>query len=258
MQRLSTILSGLIATSIASQAALIAHYDFADGDRYDNEVGSNYTLTETSNGATVITTTVEGAVSFPGEAGEAERDFLATPGPGGAAAFTVSIWFKTDTVNQGGFQGIFSNLTPNAPGNFSWQLDVNSGTLRLVSATAGFGSLTNSGAGEPQIQTNLWHHVVVRKTAAGGSELWFGSEDDALELVGSGALNPGGLQNFRLGINRNNDSLYAMEMANVKIYDDAGISLTTLNGEGPQLIPEPSTSLLGLLSLGLVLRRKRV
>lgn len=256
MHKASVALGTLLLTSVYSQGALTAHYDFADGDRYDNEVSAAFTLTETSNGTNVITTTPEGAVNFPGETG-AERDFLATPGPGGAASFTVSIWFKTNTVNQGGFQGIFSNLTPNAPNNFSWQLDVNNGTLRIVAATTGFGSLTNAEDGEPGIQAGIWNHVIARKTSSGGAELWLGSENTAPELVGSGTINPGGLQNFRLGVNRNNDSLYAMEMANVKIYDDANVSLTDLNGEGPQLIPEPSTSFLGLFALCFAFHRKR-
>lgn len=67
MHKASVALGTLLLTSVYCQGALIAHYDFADGDRYDNEVSAAFTLTETSNGTNVITTTPEGAVNFPGE-----------------------------------------------------------------------------------------------------------------------------------------------------------------------------------------------
>ncbi len=249
--------TAFLCSAIAAPAALIAHYDFTDGDLTDNEVGPAETLTVVNNGATQLSITSEGAALFPGE-GTADADYLQVDRSGaGAGQFTISMWFKTETVNQGSFQGLFSNNTANVAGNFSFQIDVNNGTLRLVSATSTFGSVTNAEAGEPQIQAGIWNHVVARKTAAGGAELWLGSDGNALELVGSSAINPGGLQWFRLGVNRNSDSLYAMEMANVKIYDDAGVSLTDLNNEGPQLVPEPGTSLLCLLALPGILRRRR-
>ena len=48
-----------------------------------------------------------------------------------------------------------------------------------------------------------------------------------------------------------------MEMANVKFLDDAGVSLTDLNSEGPQLVPEPGTCLFSLLALRAILRPRR-
>lgn len=250
-------LSTLLAMVAPTQAVLLAHYDFTDGILTDNELGAAETLTLVTNGPSTITVTAEGAALFPGE-GTAEADYLQVDRAGaGSPQFTVSMWFRTDTINQGGFQGLFSNNVVNAANNFSWQLDVNNGVLRLISAQTGFGELSNAGPGEPQIETGVWHQVVARKTAAGGGELWFGSEGTPLQLIGSTAVNPGGLQWFRLGVNRNSDNLYNMEMANVKIYNDANISLVDLNSEGPQLIPEPSTSLLGLLALPMLFRRKR-
>ena len=251
------MVSSLLGTVISAQAALLAHYDFTDGDLTDNEVGAPFTLNKVVNGTDDLTITTEGAASFPGDDGDAVEDYLQVAGPGGVGSFTVSLWFKPPTVNQGGFQGIFSNLNVNSANNFSWQLDVNSGTLRFISATTGFTSLTNGTVGQQAIQANEWNHVIVRKTSAGGAELWLGTEGTALELLGSNATNPGGLQQFRLGVNRNSDSFYEMEMANVKIYNDASVSLTTLNSEGPQLVPEPSIGLFALLSLPILLRRRR-
>lgn len=54
------------------------------------------------------------------------------------------------------------------------------------------------------------------------------SPDGAANLVGSNTVNPGGLQNFRLGVNRNTDSLFAMDMGNVKIYTDSTVSIDDL------------------------------
>jgi hypothetical protein len=247
-----------LAIALPANAALLAHYDFTDGDLTDNEVGPAETLSLVNNGSNLITTTAEGAAVFPGEAA-GDRDYLEVERGAGAGAFTVSIWFKTDTINQGGFQGIFSNNIANAVDNFSWQIDVNNGVLRFVSATTGFGSITNAEAGEPQIQTGVWNHVVARKTGGSAADFWLGTESTPLQSLGTANLNPGGLQWFRLGVNRNSDSLYAMEMANVKIYDDVNVSLTALNNEGPQLlaIPEPSTVLLAALVLPAFLRRRR-
>ena len=244
----------LLSLGGAADAAFIAHYDFTDGDLTDNEVGGSYTLNKVVNGADSLFITPQGAASFPGLDG-GEKDYLETTGPGGAGSFTVSFWFKTDQVSQGNFQGLFSNNTVNSPNNFSWQVDVQSGTLRLVSATTGFTPITNAEGGEPQIQADVWQHVVVRKINDNG-ELFFGTEG-SLTSVGSTALNPGGLQFFRLGVNRNTDSLYRMEMANVKIYTDAQISLDALNSEGPQLVPEPTSALIGLGLGGLLLARRR-
>ncbi len=258
MTRTLTITT-LVGLALPIQAALLAHYDFTDGILTNNEVGPAETLTLINQGANIITTTPQGSASFPGETG-ADADYLELDRSGaGAGAFTVSIWFKTGTVDQGSFQGIFSNNVVNNPNNFSWQIDVNGGIVRLVSATSGFPAITNGDAGEPAIIPDVWNQIVARKTGGSTADLWLGTETTPLQSLGTANMNPGGLQYFRLGVNRNSDSLYEMEMANVKIYDDANVSLTDLNAEGPQLlaVPEPTTGLLVLLSLPLLLRRKK-
>ncbi|BDS08990.1 hypothetical protein NT6N_40300 [Oceaniferula spumae] len=239
---------------ISASAALLAHYDFTDGDILDDEQG-NYALTEVAPGTGNVGINPDGSASFPGN-GAANGAHLEVVGPGGSANFTVSLWVRTDSWSQGGFQGIFSNLNASTAGNFSWQIDVNSGTLRVVSATANFEIISTDATG---FATDTWHHIVLRKTPA-GTELFATELGDVggPNSLGTNDDNPGGLQNFRLGTNRNTDSFFRMDMSNVKIYDDADTPIATLFAEGPQLVPEPSsTALLGLGVLGFVLRRRR-
>ena len=246
-----SLTGSLLVMSTAADAALLAHYDFTDSNLLDNEVGAAFTLTKVVTGADTLTITPEGAASFPGFDG-GEKDYLQVAGPGGKPNWTVSFWIKTDTVNQGGFQGLFTNAASSTAAN-SWQIDVNNGTLRLVGIDLGAG-VTNAEGGEPQLQAGVWHHVVARKTTSGSASAELFLDNQSLGTV---AANPGGLQNFRLGANRNTDKLYKFEMANVKIYDDVSVAIATLNGEGPQLVPEPgSLALLGLGGLLLARRRR--
>lgn len=254
MKKLNLIplaLTSLLVPSMAS-AALIAHYDFADGDLLDDEQGV-YTLANANNTSGTVTANPDGSAAFSGNDG-----WLSATGPGGATDFTVSFWMRTDDWTQGNFQGLFSNEISSAAA-FSWQIDVSGGTMRLVSATSGFAALTTDASG---FAVDTWHHIVLRKSTVSGiitTEL-FATEIGAAgpNSLGTNDDNPGGLQNFRLGTNRNDDSLFRMDMANVKVYNDANATIASLFAEGPQTIPEPSsTALLGLGTLGLMLRRRR-
>jgi hypothetical protein len=97
-------------------AALIAHYDFTDGDVTDNEVGSSYGLTNQGG----VTLNADGSAHFGGD--ESNPTYLEAKGLGVAAVpeFTLSFWFKTTQFNQGRYQGIFST-TPAASESGSWQ-----------------------------------------------------------------------------------------------------------------------------------------
>lgn len=258
MSAFPRILIGLcsLLTTPAAPAALIAQYVFTDGNLLDNDANPGVDdLTLTTGGPSTVTISPAGAAVFPGDDAPGDQDYLEVERGLGAGAFTVSFWFRTSQVDQGSFQGLLSNNNTNTAGNFSWQVDVHSGTLRLVSATANFGALTNGEAGEPPITADTWHHVVARKTGGGG-QLWFGTQGD-LQLVGSSTENPGGLQFYRLGVNRNSDSLYAMEMANIQVWDDDNVSLDSLNTEGPLLVPEPGAAFLSLLATVLLFPRRR-
>lgn len=80
-----------------------------------------------------------------------------------------------------------------------------------------------------------WDTIVIRKNGGDG-DIWL----NGVQVVASFGINPGGLQNFRLGTNRNTDRFYHFEADWFRIYD---------THEDPQVIPEPSIAV--LLALGL-------
>ncbi|MGB0775451.1 MAG: LamG-like jellyroll fold domain-containing protein, partial [Akkermansiaceae bacterium] len=241
------------ALLVPAQAALIAHYDFADGNLLDDEQGT-YTLTEVTNGTANVSLDSGGYATFPGNDTTNEAHLQVT-GPGGAGTFTVSLWVRTDDWTQGSFQGIFSNNSGGSGASFSWQLDSSGGNIR-VRSSSGVSSIDYATS---NLSSDTWYNFIVRKTGA-GTELWITEQGagTAVKVAEDVDTAPGGLQNFRLGANRGDDSFFRMDMANVKIYDDASVSLNTLLAEGPQLVPEPSSAaLLGLGGLALILRRRK-
>ncbi len=247
---------GIAALSVSSASAgLVAHYDFTDGDLLDNEVGASNTLTHITTGAGGgVTINSDGSAAFAGD--DTNQGYLETAAFGtvGVTNYTVSFWWKTSTFAQGNFQGLFSN--DDAGVGFSWQLDSNGADMRFISS--GNPNLTYA---ESNLAADTWYHTVIRKNAAGANytEVFITAEGAAgPNLVMNQNANPGGLNEYRLGVNRNSDSLFQMDMANVKIYNDNTVDLATLLAEGPQTVPEPSTSaLLVLGGLGLAFRRKK-
>jgi len=183
---------------------------------------------------------------------------LETIGLGGTQEFTVSFWFKTDSFDQGDYQALFSNNNASTE-NFSWQLDSHGENITLKSK--GNTTLTYP---ESNLSVDSWYHVVIRKENDAEdlrTRVFITALNESLpSLVMNQDANPGGLQMFRIGTNRNTNSFFRMDLSNLKIYDDATVDLTNLLAEGPQLsaVPEPpSGTLLGLGALALVLRRRR-
>ena len=114
---------------------------------------------------------------------------------------------------------------------------------------------------DSNLATDTWYHTVVRKSSTGDQTQFYNTEigSGTVNLVGSQSNNPGGIFDFRLGTNRNNDALFRFDMANVKIYNDSAADLNTLLAEGPRLVPEPGFFSLLALGWGLVavLRQQR-
>lgn len=74
---------------------------------------------------------------------------------------------------------------------------------------------------------------MVRKTGSGDvGELYLGTTD-GISKVGTMTNNPGGLQMFRVGINRTSDVQYRAELANLAIFRNDSVSIEDLNKAGP-------------------------
>ena len=135
-------------------------------------------------------------------------------------------------VDQGDFQGIFSNNL-SSTANISWQFENFGGVYQFRSLNA---SVFTVGAA-----TGDWDTIVIRKNGGHG-DVWL----NGVQVVSTFGSIPGGLQNFRLGVNRNSNRLYPFEADCFQVYD---------THEPPEVIPEPSAAL--LIGLGLAAMSSR-
>lgn len=217
------------------QAGLIAHYDFGDGDLLDNELGPAYTLESMqpldASSMQVRLDRLAGTALFPG--GAKVAPWLETEGPGALDAFTVSFWFRTDQVRQGSqYAGLFATSTDAGKGNWMvYSSHRQGGVLQLLN---GFEPLCGPHA------PGVWQHVLVRRTTddndTARTEFYvtaLGSEPGEPLFVDRGYNTT--MEKFVLGNNHRLHFGYAMELANVKIYDDADRPLSQLYAEGPRV-----------------------
>jgi hypothetical protein len=94
----------------------------------------------------------------------------------------------------------------------------------------------------------IWDHILVRKFGGNDGDAWL----NGVPVLGGIGGNPGGLQFFRLGVNRNSSRLFQMDLDDVRVFDSV---------ESPLVLfatPEPATAsliLVGLLCLAFARRR---
>ena len=163
MPLLRFILCLVLLTNHGVQAKLIAHYDFADGELLDNEVGQAHTL-QTMRGlqpslSPVSLNNLEGTAVFPG--GGSLAPWLEAEGLAEVDAFTVSFWFRTDQVDQQHKTlGLFSTAqNTKADVRGTWMVYSNhhlGGGLDLFERRSG-----QHEAGEVHAP-GVWQHVMVR------------------------------------------------------------------------------------------------
>lgn len=214
-----------------AEAVLTNQYNFDNGTAMDS-VGTRHL---TAIGAPPVF--AGGSYHSDGD----ENNYLEWTGGTGAPDFTVSVWINTSSANQGDFKGIFSN-NDSSTDDFSFQFDSNSGTYRLVSKdnpTATFGTPT----------ADTWENLVLQKFGGSNARIYF----NGVQVGGNLGFNPGGLQEYRIGINRNSDNSFLGLIDNVQIWDDSEVDPADIFAAGPGFnatIPEPATATLGLIALG--------
>lgn len=212
-----------------AHALQIAEWNFDDGTANDS-VGS-FDMTVIDGGPAITS----GIALFDGD--EATPSYLETTGFGGNPTWTLALRIRvTAPIAQGNFQGIFSNNSSSSAA-YSWQVENHGGVYQLRTQIGTFVIGTPSGD---------WDVIVVRKFSGSDGDIWYNGSQAVASLGG----NPGGLQNYRWGTNRNTSAFAAFEADWGRIY-------TTV--EDPSFVPEPGTS--GLLALGFVglgLRARRM
>ena len=239
----AAILVGLavvLLTAPDAAAVLINQYDFDDGTANDSA-------------GTRDLTAIGGTPDFAGGSYHSDgstANYLEWTGGAGQSDFTISVWVYTDTADQGDYKGIFSNNDSPSDDN-SFQFDSNSGVYRLVAKDGGpttFGSPT----------ANRWENLILQKFGGGNARMYFNGA-----FVQNTGYNPGGLQEYRIGINRNSDNSFTGLIDNVQIWNDSAQSAATIYAAGPGLnavIPEPLTMLavgLSVAGLGGYVRKRR-
>ena len=151
-------------------------------------------------------TFVAGALVLTGD--EASPNHFQVGGPGGSPQWTIGFSLRSDVaLNQGLFQGIFSNNT-SATASFSWQVESHNGRYQWRNSTGTFDIGAPSGVG-------VWDHIVIRKFGGNDGDIWL----NGVQVLASIGGNPGGLQNFRLGTNRNTNRFWTGALDDVVVYD---------------------------------------
>lgn len=227
-------------------AGLIAQYDFDDLTVGDSSGSANqYDLGVFGSAPD----TSQGAYYSDGN----PDNYLAVAGPGGMSDWTVSLWARVgqNGIDQGDFMGLFSNDTSPSEAS-SFQVDSHFGEYRLISSASNNQPFI---LGTPV--ANTWQNIVIQKVGGNDAQLFFDGG-----LVGSTGSNPGGLENFRLGVNRNTNRSFTGYIDNVQIWDDSNVSARQIyaDGVGFNAVPLPGTIALlglGLLGLGAAARRSR-
>ncbi|MDZ8120236.1 ATP-binding protein [Pontiella agarivorans] len=229
----------LLLMGTASDARLIAHYDFSDGDLLDNEVGPEYRLEQRSKAAVlpeVMLNRAYGTAVFSG--GLDSVSWLECKGPGRLDEFTFSLWFRTDQVDQRiDYLSVVGSGGKRMRG--SWQVHSDTrrqGNLRFRSGE----SLQLYDLGSAIKKPGIWYHLLVRKKRSGAVECYVTPEKGEMKKPDL-QLNDAdiALDDIILGSGGIRGTGYRMELANVRIYDTADIPVDSLLDEGPCVfVPE--------------------
>lgn len=214
-----------------AQAALVAHYDFSDGELLDNEVGAGFALKEVQAGespTSVRLNDIEGTAVFSG--GNPVTSWLESEVPDALVEYTVSFWFRTDRDYLGfPHLDLFSTHTAPDPERQGIRVPVGDEFGNRMGDTR-----LPEWPGVRVHAAGVWHHVVIRR-AADRTEIVYTPQDGfpGEPVVDSSGL-VGVLEKVVLGLNRGKDARHRVELANVKLFNDASEPVDRLFAEGPQ------------------------
>ena len=204
-----------------SGPAPIAHYNFQDGDLYDDERG-NYPLTEYDT------------TKSPGDGGISLQDgyakltglgYLESSGPATTSSgFTVSYWWRcADLAAEGNFEG--PSFATDTGGQDDCQLTVLGSNLDFRDTAMVF---TTAKSNYPD---GTWYHTVIRSEAGSNKvTVWISTEGGTLNLVAndvSGHEADLALKSFTFGTNRNKDGFGTYDLGEARIWDVA-VDLSTI------------------------------
>lgn len=231
---ISTALVLLIA--ITANADLIAYYDFGDGNLTDDSSVNSYTLTGPSGTSATITTNGDeiGSAHFDGTGGSSY--FGANLNYSAGASFTVSFWWKTDTLDQDTSDSLMSTA-PHYTGE-SWQIDDNGTDIRLNGETDS--SIT---VAQSTLSAGTWYHTaLVSDISPAGTNVTLYLTRQGLstvQQVGTVSDRLFYLDDLVIGGNRVGNLTYDSDIALVKVYDEAlgTVTLNALLDEGGD--PDP-------------------
>lgn len=267
-----TPLLGVIALAAAipaySMGALVSHYnldDTSNGIAVDSVSGNDATWQNGTNTNLVnVTGQIGGAASLTDAGGAGANNFfqLSLPQLIGANGISISLWINNRNQTSSGYNGIFMTRTFNGATNNSWGLAIeNNGNERFDARVNGPGIDSADGL---LADDGNWKHLAL---------VWNGVNSTATQYINgvetaTGAAVAGPIAGpdsgpWYIGFDDccGNTRDFDGNIDDIMVWDDAlsagQIDTIYQSGLLGVSIPEPGTSLLGLLGGMLLLRRRR-
>ncbi|MEN8681316.1 MAG: LamG domain-containing protein [Akkermansiaceae bacterium] len=252
------------ALPAATQGALVSHYtldDTSSGIAVDsvngnNAVWQNGTNTNLAN----VAGQIGGAADLTDAGGAAANNFfqLNLPQLVGANGISISLWINNRNQTSSGYNGIFMTRTFNGATNNSWGLAIeNNGNERFDARVNGPG--IDSADGLLTDDGNWKHLTLVWDGVAQTATQYINGVETATGASIAGPIAGPDSGPWYIGYDDccGNTRDFDGAIDDIMVFDNA-LSAAEVDGiYQAGIVPEPSTSLLGLLSGLFLLRRRR-